>query len=97
MSALLQGLSSLDQGDKLFQSVLGSPFCFCLSNDSGPIGISASDLSAMVANAKNKAVARRSPPVKYLLDDDNPYRKKYGSEKNVVESKQFHLPHRSKF
>ena len=36
----------------------------------------------MVANAKNKAVARRSPPVKYLLDDDNPYRKKYGSEKN---------------
>ena len=36
-------------------------------------GISASGLSAMVADAESKAVAKRVPPIKYLLDDDNPF------------------------
>ena len=45
-------------------------------------GISASGLSAMVADAKSKAVAKRAPPIKYLLDDENLFRKKYGSEKD---------------
>ena len=29
----------------------------------------------VVADAKSKAVAKRAPPTKYLLDDDNPFRK----------------------
>ena len=45
-------------------------------------GISASGLSAMVADAKSKVVAKRAPPIKYLLDDNNPFRKIYGSEKD---------------
>ena len=47
-------------------------------------GINASGLSAMAADAKTEAVAKRAPPVKYLLNGDNPFRKKYGSEKGRV-------------
>ena len=36
----------------------------------------------MVADAKSKAVAKRAPPIKYLLDNENPFRKKYGSGKD---------------
>ena len=50
-------------------------------------GISASGLSAMVTDAKSKAVAKRAPPIKYLLDDDNPFRKKYGSAKDEFKEK----------
>ena len=45
-------------------------------------GISASGLSAMVADTKSKAVSKRAPPIKDLLDNDNLFRKKYGSEKD---------------
>ena len=41
----------------------------------------------MVTDAKSKVVAKRAPPTKYLLDDDNPFRKKYGSAKDEFKEK----------
>ena len=55
-------------------------------------GIRASGLSAMVADAKSKAVAKRAPPIKYLLDGNNPFRKKYGSEKGEFMEKTWVKP-----
>ena len=53
-----------------------------LKNTAKIQGISASDLSVMVADAKCKAVAKRVPLIKYVLDDDNSFGGKYGLEKD---------------
>ena len=38
-------------------------------------GISASGLSAMVADKKSKAVVKKALRIKYLLDAENPFKK----------------------